>query len=249
MAEVIPTITPNDLFQKELITRHLIKNKTIDEIFSLLFSPYTANSDNSHNKSFLYKMYSRQNNTDITYNPINTNEKNKFQKKYPDFVEFNYSFTHPVYKKMLIGPNSIHVIDKYNLFIDSPELLIVEVTSTFSGFLLMDTFYSRMQYRFEKSDDNKCDLFLTVKFMIEFRKPNPFKELVLSSGYEETSEFVGKVFINMVDEELGKKEKYEQLNEDDGYNSDYEERINDILFKNPHCSKILVDYCLYEIYC
>lgn len=247
MDQCFQTITPNHSFQKEFITNHLIKNRSIDEIYSLIFAPCQESSQNSQT-SFICQLYSRRNDTNILCY-LNLNEENQKKQEHPQYQEYNYSYAHPVWKKVVIGPNVINVNDKYKLFFISPQLFIVEVMSTFSGFLFMDTFYSKMQYRFEQSNDNHNNLFLTVKFLIEFTKTNPFKVLTISSAYEENNQFVNKIFVNMLDETLRHQNRFDILNDNYDYKSEDEERINDILFKNPFCSKNLVNYCLYEIYC
>ena len=64
-------------------------------------------------------------------------------------IEFKCIYTHPILKKKLMGPSKLNVEDQFKIYFISPMCMIVEIFSYMSGFMLMDTFYSVLQYKYD----------------------------------------------------------------------------------------------------
>jgi len=76
-----------------------------------------------------------------------------------------------------MGPDKVDVHEHYKFHFVSPTSLIVEIFSYCSGFMLMDTFYNVIQYRYdseqvvdENSKELRCKTKVTVCYTIEFVK-------------------------------------------------------------------------------
>ena len=113
-------------------------------------------------------------------------------------TEFEYKCTHPCVKRFM-GPDKIDIHDKYKVYFVSPLCMIVELYSYLSGFMLMDTFYTVFQYRFDTEISFKEGRFtfntvISVKFSFEFIKACLVKSAVESNGTTDNIAFIKDIF-------------------------------------------------------
>jgi hypothetical protein len=112
-------------------------------------------------------------------------------------LEFEYKYTHPILKKKFMGPSKLDMHDKYKIIFVSPICLIVEITSFISGFMMMDTFYTVAQYKYEADlyYDSKVKKIsyktkVNASFVIEFVKECWFRNKIESNGIAENEEYI-----------------------------------------------------------
>jgi len=109
----------------------------------------------------------------------------------PIFTDYHYYFTHPL-KPVFMGPDKVDVHEHYKIHFVSPTCMIVEIFSYCSGFMLMDTFYNVIRYRYDSElvpDENlkqiRFKTKVSVSYSIEFVKMNMFKGRVESEGLKD----------------------------------------------------------------
>lgn len=137
-----------------------------------------------------------------------------------NMISYKYSLIHPILKKRFMGPSKLNVEDNYKVFFISPRCFIVENYSYLSGFMMMDTFYSVMQFKFETDFDLTYDASNNVEgvkhktkynihFGIEFVKSTMFKTKILDNAIEDTNDFVNN-FLSGIFEKVfvGQKAKH-----------------------------------------
>jgi len=120
-------------------------------------------------------------------------------------LEYEYNYTHPM-KKKFMGPSKLDMNDKYKITFLSPLCLIVEISSFMSGFMLMDTFYTVAQYKYEADffyDRNLKRIAWKTKvsasFAFEFVKECWFRNKIESNGLVENEEYIRDfVLVNAV---------------------------------------------------
>jgi hypothetical protein len=117
-------------------------------------------------------------------------------------IEFKYNYTHPILKKKFMGPSKLDVEDHFKIYFISPLCLIVEIFSQMSGFMLMDTFYTILQHKFEttmsydeRSDKVVYNTVVNSNFTVEFVKDNWFKNKVLDNSVTDVKEFIDTVMV------------------------------------------------------
>ena len=122
-------------------------------------------------------------------------------------LEYNYNLFHPIpsEKKRFMGPSSLTISNSFKIHFISPLCLIVEVTSNLSGFMMMDTFYSIVFYKFETTlsldSDNKIvhDTVCSIGLDIVILKNTLFSGQIESNGKQDNTEMIKEVmFPNMM---------------------------------------------------
>jgi hypothetical protein len=160
--------------------------KTEEDSWSEKIPNYIKNEDD-----FIYKLFSQQENLE-NFIKRDLKESVSFSQ-----IEFKYNYTHPILKKKFMGPSKLEVEDCFKVYFISPKCLIVEVFSYLSGFMMMDTFYSILQYKFDSSFDYsteesrlKFNTKVTISFGIEFIKDSWFKTKILNEALADMDESV-----------------------------------------------------------
>jgi hypothetical protein len=186
-------------------------------IYKYIYDPKTLIQDDSRNFNFIYSCLLERRDYDIRFENINENKdslpkyftdplfsKEIFKnfneeklkvliedfKEYPLSTDYHYYFIHPL-KPVFMGPDKVNVHDHYKIHFISPTCLIVEIYSYCSGFMLMDTFYNVIQYKFDAelvSNDSKQITFktrTTISWDVQFVKSNFFKGKVESEGMKD----------------------------------------------------------------
>lgn len=127
---------------------------------------------------------------------LNSDDKNK-----KNTQSYKFNLVHPILKKRFMGPSKLNIEDIYKVFFISPKCFIVDNYSYMSGFMMMDCFYSVMQFKFEtdyefSSTQNGNIIYLTnktkltISFGIEFIKPTMFKQKIIDNAIEDTNDSV-----------------------------------------------------------
>ena len=135
-------------------------------------------------------------------------------------INFKIDYVHPILKKRFMGPSKLNIEDNFKVYFISPKCFIVENTSYLSGFMMMDTFYTVMQYKYEtdyfysKIGDypilkNKSKL--SVKFGFEFVKSTMFKSKIQENGKIDNEEFIKIIKIPMIEKVLLNQKKIYEL--------------------------------------
>jgi len=143
--------------------------------------------------------------TNSTFN-FDASEQNK-----KNTLSFQYSLVHPILKKRFMGPSKLNIQDIFKVFFISPKCFIVENHSYLSGFMMMDCFFSVMQYKFESEFDfvaRNSEGFLdsirnktkfTLSFGLEFVKTTMFKQKIIDNAIEDTHDFVKSCLFPTID--------------------------------------------------
>ena len=195
-------------------------------IFKYIYNPSIINTDFERGKNFICSIYENRNDYNINfedtkkdsfpqyfndqeyltefYTEIKQEKLNQFIeniKVWPLLAEFEYKYVHPV-KKVFMGPDKLNINEKYCIYFISPLCFIVDVYSFFSGFMLMDTFYSVLQYKYdseiEYSEKEKRFIHstkLTVNLGLEFLKPNFMKSRVENESKKENDVYVKETIL------------------------------------------------------
>jgi hypothetical protein len=136
-------------------------------------------------------------------------------------IEYKYIYTHPILKKKFMGPSKLDVDDHFKIYFISPLCLIVEIFSNMSGYMMMDTFYTVLQYRFETvishdeiTDSIKYNTTMSANFTVEFIKDNWFKNKVIDHSIIDVREFIETVMLGCFDKVFEKnKQQYKLMRE------------------------------------
>lgn len=120
-------------------------------------------------------------------------------------IEYKYTYTHPILKKKFMGPSKLEVEDNFKIYFVSPSCLIIEIFSYMSGFMMMDTFYSILQYRYDSLlkynqalDRVEYETSLSVNLEIVFIKENWFKAKIQGEAQSDMDESIkGTVLPNI----------------------------------------------------
>jgi hypothetical protein len=115
-----------------------------------------------------------------------------------------------------MGPSKLEVEDIFKIYFVSPNCIIAEVFSYMSGFMMMDTFYSILQYKYDITynyDETNgrmiYDAQLSINFGIEFIKDNWFKTKILTEAQADVDEFIKMTMIpNIIKVSTSQAEKY-----------------------------------------
>ena len=136
------------------------------------------------------------------------NEKNFHDTNSMQSIEFVITCTHPILKKRFIGPEQLDVTDRIKVYFVSPLCLVVEITSSMLGFMMMDTFQTTMRYTYQSepviTDDKVVEYStkLSVEFAIEFVKDTWWKNKITSEAVSDNSELVKETMIPLIKEVL-----------------------------------------------
>ena len=141
-------------------------------------------------------------------------------------IEFVITCTHPILKQRFIGPEQLDVTDRIKIFFVSPLCLVIEVTSSMTGFMMMDTFQTTMRYTYQSepimNSNNSVEYQtkLSVEFTIEFVKDTWWKNKITSEAVSDNSELVKETMVPLIKtvlndiknrkEKTHKKEKKEE---------------------------------------
>jgi hypothetical protein len=160
---------------------------------------------------------------ELLYSKIKSESLNKFIDDIKNWMvvpyEFHYKYTHPC-KKVFMGPDKLEVDDLFRIYFISPLCLIVETYTYLSGFMLMDSFYTFAQTRFESDiyyDDKLKRLAFNTKISIshsiEFTKPNFFKSKIEGEAIKEYTQLVNELILPTMKKILVNQSKlfYESL--------------------------------------
>ena len=130
------------------------------------------------------------------------NEKNFHDINSIQSIEFIITCTHPILKKRFIGPEQLDVTDRIKIFFVSPLCLVIEVTSSMSGFMMMDTFQTTMRYTYQSEPimNSKIEYQtkLSVEFTIEFVKDTWWKNKITSEAVSDNSELVKETMVPLI---------------------------------------------------
>ena len=136
------------------------------------------------------------------------NKKNFHDTNSMQSIEFVITCTHPILKKRFIGPEQLDVTDRIKVIFVSPLCIVVEITSSMLGFMMMDTFQTTMRYTYQSepviTDDKVVEYStkLSVEFAIEFVKDTWWKNKITSEAVSDNSELVKETMIPLIKEVL-----------------------------------------------
>jgi len=167
------------------------QNKLFFELFS--------NTVEEFYQKFIHDFSNCSLNFDVNNSKPDINSNSDINRK--NILGFKFSFVHPIFKKRFMGPSKLNVDDYYRIFFISPKCLIVDNYSYMSGFMMMDCFYSIMQFKFESDYDFisspegnlenvEIRTKLTISFGLEFIKTTMFKQKIIDNAIEDTNEFL-----------------------------------------------------------
>ena len=192
---------------------------TIPIIFKYIYDENTIYETETENQTFILTMLKERKDYDIKFekpnmepipeyylNPqfstdlfrnLDTEKLKKLfedSQEFPLFTDCHYYFTHPL-KPVFMGPDKVNVHEHYKFHLVSPLCLIVEIFSYCSGFMLMDTFYTVIQYKYDSEpvlEEGSKQLHfktrLTISYSLEFVKANIFKSRVESESLKDNEQ-------------------------------------------------------------
>jgi hypothetical protein len=153
-------------------------------------------------------------------------------------IEFNYKYIHPL-KKKLFGPSKLNFDDVYKVFFISPKCLIFECLTNLSGFKLMDTFYSFVNYKmesdFEYSKEAKRIIYktkLSISFGLQFVKDTWFKGKIEGEALNDAKEYQKDKFYPLIKKILNHEQKKLIEKIDRKKNDLLAESAKKVVFKN-----------------
>ena len=189
-------------YKKHFIKDHIFKNQTIELILEKMYSPPAK---------FIQHLLELRNDYEIKYSLQFDNLKNF---TYPKDCKFSYSYIHPIApeRKQIMGPSKININDDIHVIYFSPNKLYVEYETHLSGFMLMDTFISRALYIFEKINS---DVYLNIKYDMEFIKQHFFIKMMEDSSYKENEETFRDLFVPEMDKFLNVDKKVDDINKEE----------------------------------
>ena len=189
-------------YKKHFIKDHIFKNQTIELILEKMYSPPAK---------FIQHLLELRNDYEIKYSLQFDNLKNL---TYPKDCKFSYSYIHPIApeRKQIMGPSKININDDIHVIYFSPNKLYVEYETHLSGFMLMDTFISRALYIFEKINS---DVYLNIKYDMEFIKQHFFIKMMEDSSYKENEETFRDLFVPEMDKFLNVDKKVDDINKEE----------------------------------
>ena len=189
-------------YKKHFIKDHIFKNQTIELILEKMYSPPAK---------FIQHLLELRNDYEIKYSLQFDNLKNL---TYPKDCKFSYSYIHPIApeRKQIMGPSKININDDIHVIYFSPNKLYVEYETHLSGFMLMDTFISRTLYIFEK---NNSDVYLNIKYDMEFIKQHFFIKMMEDSSYKENEETFRDLFVPEMDKFLNVDKQVDDINKEE----------------------------------
>lgn len=185
-------------------------------IFKCLYDPDEVCLELKKGKNFVHSYMEIQQNYNISFNKIDLEKWNSKIPKYIknpenyllstlesaegindylenspyEMIEYKYIYTHPILKKQFMGPSKLEVDDLFRIYFVSPLCLIIEIEGHLSGFMLMDTFYTILQYKFDfiPSLENGRIVYnakISANYQLEFTKTNMFKDKVKTQSTAE----------------------------------------------------------------
>ena len=174
---------------------------------------------------FIQHLLELRNDYEIKYSLQFDNLKNL---TYPKDCKFSYSYIHPIApeRKQIMGPSKININDDIHVIYFSPNKLYVEYETHLSGFMLMDTFISRTLYIFEKINS---DVYLNIKYDMEFIKQHFFIKMMEDSSYKENEETFRDLFVPEMDKFLNVDKQVDDINKEE---IQCEEIDNDVIEYN-----------------
>ena len=189
-------------YKKHFIKDHIFKNQTIELILEKMYSPPAK---------FIQHLLELRNDYEIKYSLQFDNLKNL---TYPKDCKFSYSYIHPIApeRKQIMGPSKININDDIHVIYFSPNKLYVEYETHLSGFMLMDTFISRTLYIFEKINS---DVYLNIKYDMEFIKQHFFIKMMEDSSYKENEETFRDLFVPEMDKFLNVDKQVDDINKEE----------------------------------
>ena len=199
-----------------------LDNIPIFLIYKYLYCPNTICKEYNYNKNFINSLLELRKDYEISFtqtesqnipkyysSPLeytvpllcNLNKEeleiflNESNTAYPSITSYEYKYTHTVVKKQFMGPSKLNMQDIYKIILVSPLCLIVEITSHISGFMMMDTFYTVAQYKYDMTMsfvNNKIvyNTTLNGSFDFVFVKECWFKNKIETNGLIENEEYM-----------------------------------------------------------
>ena len=182
----------------------------------LTFRNHLSSLNKDYNIEFDYKTYNLNSVPDFYKMSIEdsiklfeekTNIKSKISdiSNYPQILEYNHIYQHPVPNPVFMGPKELKVNDITKIIFISPICFIVEIYSTNSGFSGMDSFYSALKYKFDMELNNDLSIKSTIMngyFGLNFTKSCFFKNKIIESGNQQCEEGMTKKYLPMIAKEL-----------------------------------------------
>ena len=214
---------------EEYITNTSLGNISCSELFNAIFNPLCRLPQFS-NKSFNELMCEKRQDYDInvddiaqslsalppSYRTNSQGEINSFILKvsldnvtYENITKFKFNFScvHPILKKRTFGPSKLNINEQREFFLISPICFVAQLTSTMSGFMLMDTFKSILRYEFmsdcvydEKTKKFVFDTKLTLKYSLVFIKENWMKAKIQAEAINDNKEMIMETIFPLMKE-------------------------------------------------
>ena len=226
-----------DIFNKEnpfeltetYITDMSFGNISCSELFNAIFNPL-CRLPQFNNKSFNELMCEKRQDYDINVDNITqslselpSSYRTNSQSEMTSFIlkssldnitydnitkfKFNFTCTHPILKKRTFGPSKLNINEQREFFFISPICFVAQLTSTMSGFMLMDTFKSILRYEFmsdcvydEQSKKFVYDTKFTLKYSIVFIKENWMKAKIQTEALNDNKEMIMETILPLMKE-------------------------------------------------
>lgn len=174
--------TPLEDYKHITIQEKIFNNSTLSDIISL-YKPEPR-------PKLISKTMEIAKDEDIKFDLIE-NQIEGEELKSPALCFYKYECIHPC-KKVFMGPDKLNVKDEYRIILENKNLLYVEITNYLSGFMLMDTFFTRTLYTYEQTENG---VKLSVRLYIEFVKACPMKTLIEKNGINQIDEAVNNIVV------------------------------------------------------
>ena len=169
--------------------------------FNKIDNFYKTNEEEDFNK------FNLENNS--TFNEINNSTETN-QKNFPfDSITYTTKYTHPLQKKIILGPSKLEVEKTYNIYIISPLCFIVEITSKFFENMLINNLENTIRYKFtsipfyDSLNNLHFNSKLNITLSITFEK-NWFKLKFHNEIIEECNEITKNILLPLMKETIEK---------------------------------------------
>ena len=203
-----PNINLNILDGKNFMITYAEKNSDYNlqiiqlDNFNKIDDFYKTNSEEDFNK------FNMENNNLINEN--NNSTQNSDQKNYTfDSITYTTKFTHPLQKKIILGPSKLEVEKTYNIYIISPLCFIVEITSKYFENMLINNLENTIRYKFtsipfyDSLNNLHFNSKLHITLSITFEK-NWFKLKFHNEIIEESNEITKNILLPLIQETIEK---------------------------------------------
>ena len=206
-----PNINLNILDGKNFMITYAEKNSDYNlqiiqlDNFNKIDDFYKTNNEEDFNK------FNMENNNLTNENNNNNSTQNSDQKNNYIFDSITYTtkFTHPLQKKIILGPSKLEVEKTYNIYIISPLCFIVEITSKYFENMLINNLENTIRYKFtsipfyDSLNNLHFNSKLNINLSITFEK-NWFKLKFHNEIIEECNEITKNILLPLIQETIEK---------------------------------------------